>query len=78
MQPGYQFLCVLKPSKILRDLLPLYEVSSYSDIASVLYHYLNKKQILAEYFFKTFNIYVPILVKKALPKALKFYLSKSK
>ena len=42
----------------------VYEISSYTDIASIAPHFLIKKQIAVEFFSKTFDIYKPILLQK--------------
>ena len=47
----------------------MYEISSYIHIASI-----NYKAIVDNYFSKTLNTYIPILVKKVLSESLKLFL----
>ena len=47
----------------------MYEISSYVHIASI-----NYKTIVDNYFSKTLNTYIPILVKKVLSQSLKLFL----
>ena len=57
--------------------MSVYVISSYVDIASISKHSPTKK-ITAKYFSTLFAIYVPILLKKLLREALKFWFSKFK
>ena len=58
--------------------MPVYEISCYINIASIVSHFLDKKQIAVKYFSKKSDIYIPILAKNVLAEKLKFFLSKSK
>ena len=48
----------------------VYEISSYNDIAFIGLCFLTLKQIVAEFFYKIFGIYKPVLVKTLLGEAL--------
>ena len=66
----YHFVGVHRSNPFASNLMSVYVISSYIDIAST--SNLFKKKIVAIYFSKLFGIYIPILVKNLLPEALKF------
>ena len=63
----HHFLAMFKSSQIFLKIMSMYEISSY--IASI-----NYKTIANNYFSKTLNIHIPILVKKVLSQPLKPFL----
>ena len=70
----YHFVGVYRSNPFLSNLMSVYVISSYVDIASFsnLFEKKKKKKIVAIYFSKLFRIYIPILLINLLPEALKF------
>ena len=74
----HHFLGVHRSNLFLSNLLSVYRVSSYVDITSVTKRFWSIKETVDKYFSKTFNIYMPILIKRILLSALKSWLSRFK
>ena len=69
----YHFVGVHRPNTFISNLMSVYEISSYVDIASISKTFATKKrQIVAICFFRLFDIYIPILLKSFLQQVLKF------
>ena len=67
----YHFISVHNSNPFVSNLMSVYVISSYVDIASISKHFPIKK-ITAKYFSTLFVIYIPILLKKWPQEALKF------
>lgn len=68
----FQRIGVHISNKTLRNLIYVYQISSYAEIAFILSRFLTRKQIDVKYFSKMFDINIPILIKEALGEATKF------
>ena len=55
------------------NLMSVYVTRSYLHIASIPKYFITKKEIVAKSFSKILGIYIPILLKKLVAEALKFY-----
>ena len=49
--------------------MPVYQIGSDVDIASIVSCFLTKKQITVKYFSKIFDVYKPILLTKSTGKS---------
>ena len=58
--------------------MSVYVIKSYLHIASIPKHFLTKKGIAAKSSSKILDIYIPILLKKRVAEALKFWFFKVK
>ena len=67
----YHFISVHNSNPFVSNLMSVYVISSYVDIASISKHFPTKKNA-AKYFSTLFGIYIPILLKKWLQEALTF------
>ena len=74
MSSEYHFVTVHRSNSFVSNLICVYVITSYVDIASFskLFATAKKQQIIGIYFSKLFGIYIAILLKKLLPKVLKF------
>ena len=69
----YHFIGVYRSNPLISNLMSLYEISSYVDIASISKASpTTKRQIVAIYLFRLFGIYIPILLKSLPPQVLNY------
>ena len=66
----YHFISVHNSNPFVSNLMSVYVISSYVDIASISKHFPTKK-IAAKYFSTLFGIYIPILTEKMASRSSK-------